>query len=201
MNWQHIPVRDWRLIHQNVVWLVAAMLFAGLLLLFSQGLLHYNQSQLQPMQIKLTELRTAADAAEAALQAAKENKQRYLELEQRGVIGSAEHRLDWVEQLTSHKRSDPELKLQYAIAPQRPLEQSEPSGSSGLLASQMKLQYAALHEGQFSRIHQSLKRVPGWSAPLGCELARTTDSTRLEVICSYEWLSIAPAPTGQEPPQ
>lgn len=198
MNWRDIPVRDWRLIHLNLVWLTAAMLFAGLTLLFTQGLLQYNQSQLQPLQTKLREARTAADAAQTGFQAVQENKQRYLELERRQVIGSAEHRLEWVESLTAAKRNDPLLKLTYQIDPQKVLEPSEAAGGSSLFSSHMNIKYAALHEEAFSRQHQNLRNLPGWLVAQRCSIERSKESGgRLAVDCDYHWLSIAPTPVAQ----
>ena len=49
MNLRQFSISDWRQIQQNIVWLIAAVLFAGFSLLFTQSLLHYHRNQLQPL--------------------------------------------------------------------------------------------------------------------------------------------------------
>lgn len=208
MNLKNIPIRDWRLIHSHVVWLVAAMLFTGVALLLSQGYLQYNQRQLAPLQKQLREVRDAADAAQIALNAAQDSQQRYAELTQRGAIGNQEHRLDWVESFTALKKDDPALKFSFKIDAQRQLEHTQPVGSSALYASVMNVKYEARHEGQFSFLHHRIQQLPGWAAPLKCEMQRAaqTDAieghapnmvSRLLIDCDYEWLSIAPVPAAK----
>ena len=191
MNLRQFSISDWRQIQQNIVWLIAAVLFAGFSLLFTQSLLHYHRNQLQPLQARLRETRAAADTTEASLQDARNSEQRYLELNQRGLIGRNEHRLEWVETITSLGLTDPMLGLSYEIKPQRKLEMSEPSGGMALYASRMQLKYSARHEDTFSRVHQQLQSVPGWPATQRCLITRNQESPRLAVECDYDWMSIA----------
>ena len=210
INWREIPVRDWRLIHTHLLWLVSAMLLTGLALLFSQGYLQYTTRQLQPLQTRLREAVAAADTAQSEYQAAEQSKARYLELEAKGIIGK-EHRLEWVEQLLSNRNAQLMPDLRYRIDPQKPLERAEPSGGSMIYASPMQLQYSVRHEEAFSRAHQSLFAAPGRPVPLNCLINRKTtaneteSATGLDVECNYLWLTIAPAPIGlqteQEEPQ
>ena len=192
MNLRQFSISDWREIQQNIVWLIAAMLFAGLALLFTQGLQYYHRNQLQPLQTRLRETRAAADAADASLQDARNSEQHYLKLRQRGLIGRNEHRLEWVEKMTRLSQTDPVLGLSYEIKPQRKLEMSESSGGMALYASRMHLKYLALHEGVFSRMHWQLQDVPGWPAILRCLITRNQATPHLAVECDYDWMSIAP---------
>ena len=190
--------RDWQLLHKHLIWLVAAMLYSGVALLLSQTYLQYQQNQLRPLQLQFEERRSAADAAQHALLAAQTSQQRYAALVQAGIIGKQEHRLDWVEALTALKRTDALLQFDYSIAAQRPLEQVEAAGQASLYASLMQVKYQALHEGQFSALHQRIRQLPGWAAPRQCEIRRAANTTeaidtaRLQLTCNYEWLSIAP---------
>lgn len=193
MNLRQFSISDWRQIQQNIVWLIAAVLFAGLALLFTQSLLYYHRNQLQPLQAQLRKTRAAADAAETSLQDARNSEQHYLELSQRGLIGRNEHRLEWVEKIIRLGQTDPMLGLSYEIKPQRKLEMSEPSGGMALYASRMSLKYSALHEDAFSRMHWQLQALPGWPAPQRCLITRIQESPRLAVECDYDWMSIAPA--------
>lgn len=210
IHWRDIPVRDWRLIHTHLLWLISAMLVAGLALLFSQGYLQYTTRQLRPLQTKLREIRATADTAQAEYQAAERGRTRYLELETRGLIGK-EHRLEWVERLTTSRNTLITPELRYRIEAQKPLELSEPSGNSMLYASLMNLQYVVRHEEGFSQAHRMLDNVPGRAVPLRCQISRKQEQEApatdigLIVDCDYLWLTVAPAsaPTsaGQEAPQ
>ncbi len=199
MNWRSLSRRNADLIRSNLAWLMAAMLSTGLILLFTRGVLHDYRSQLQALQARLNDTRAAAEATQTAWRDTSTNQQRYLELQQRGVVGGGEHRLEWVERLSAIQRAEPALQLHYRIEPQRQLEHSKPAGGSALVSSRMKVGYAALHEEDFSRLHHHLSKAPGWLAASRCVIDRPPESAaRLAIECDYEWLSIAPNAVAKE---
>lgn len=184
--------RDASLIWPSLAGLLAAILSAGAILLFTPNVLLTNRSQQQALQTQLNATRAATAMAQTTARDTRANRQRYLMLQQRGAIGGGEHRLAWVEQLGAIKQASPALQLHYRIEPQRPLEHSTPIGGSVLVSSRMNIGYTALHEEDFSRLHRSLKTAPGWLAASRCIIDRQQESgARLAVTCDYEWLSIA----------
>lgn len=194
MNWRDWPWRDASVIRRSLVWLLASLLTVTCGLLLIHGMLQDARGQLRPLQTRLGAIRAAEDSAHTAWHDMRANQQRYRTLEQRGMMGGKEHRLEWAEKLDTLQRTEPALNLHYRIEPQRLLENSKPAGDSALFSSRMTIKYAALHEEDFSHIHRELGNLPGWLAPARCVIDRPLESAAaLAVECDYEWLSIAPS--------
>ncbi|MBS1154232.1 MAG: hypothetical protein H6R07_156 [Proteobacteria bacterium] len=204
MSWRDWPWQDASVIQRSLAWLLASLLTVTCGLLFIHGMLQDARAQLRPLQTRLGAFRAAADSARTAWLDLRTNQQRYRTLEQRGMMGGKEYRLEWAEKLDALQRTEPALHLHYRIEPQRLLENSKPAGGSALFSSRMTVKYAAMHEEDFSRVHHELGNLPGWLAPARCVINRPLESgAALAVECDYEWISIAPnaGTKGKEGPE
>ncbi|MDR3411844.1 MAG: hypothetical protein P4L87_13030 [Formivibrio sp.] len=194
MSLQNYVWQDVYLIRSNLIGLVAAILVAGSTLLLTQEQVHTSRSQLRPLQEQLDATHSIVQSARSAWHDAQANQQRYHELEQYGMLGQGEHRLEWVEKLTAIQQANPAYAMHYRIEPQRPLEYAKPAGNSALYSSRMTLSYRALHEGDFSRVHHALSQISGALVATRCNIDRPREpAARLIVECDYDWLSIAPS--------
>lgn len=190
MKLSQYSLQDWLLIRRELIWCGSAMLVAGLILLVTQAYVYFSEKELTAQQTRIREITGAADLAFNNWQAMQRFQQQYAQLSSKGIVG-AEHRLDWIEALAELNRRNPDLALDYTFAPQRVKEGALAEQDLTLFASEMKVQYLAQNEWDFSRFNQWLAKLPGKAIPRACELKRH-EAAGIEVLCSYDWITIAP---------
>lgn len=181
--------QDWLLIRNQIVWLGAAMLVAGVLLLGTQIYLYFSEQEQRTAQQQLQQARANADAAQLAWDTIEQHQTEFKALQQLHLLGD-ERRLDWIEALSVKAKTRPELKLLYQFAPQRTLEQSTPINQFQVYASSMMLGFVAMNETVFSEMAQWLNQQAGYAVPAVCQMQRADEGIAMN--CEYLWLTIAP---------
>lgn len=138
--------------------------------------------------------------------------ERYANLRTLGAIDN-ENRLDWIERIAAIRAELRSARLTYNVEPRQAYARLAPPGA-GLRfeASPMRLEFAALHEGDLLRIIERL-RTPamGVFEVRGCSLARegnaggdsNAGTTSLAGTCQFDWISLVgatpPAPEAGGP--
>ncbi len=102
----------------------------------------------------------------------------YARWERRNVLED-DHRLDWIEGLEKLRQENLVNSFRYTIAPQKNYT-GQPvidSGNFDIRYSEMKLQFALLHEGQLLDFFTMLrKQIKGWYQLESCSLQRNSSS-------------------------
>ncbi|QLG88801.1 hypothetical protein HQ393_11470 [Chitinibacter bivalviorum] len=191
MKLNQYSLQDWLLIRRQLIWFGTAMLVAGLILLVTQAYVFFSEKELAAQQTRIREITGAADLAFNNWQAMQRFEQQYAQMMSKGIVGP-EHRLDWVEALAELNRRNGALALDYTFAPQRVKEGAVGEQDLMLFASEMKVQYLAQNEWDFSSFNAWLAKLPGKAIPRSCELKRN-DEAGIDVMCLYDWITIAPA--------
>jgi hypothetical protein len=132
----------------------------------------------------------------------REKINRFQALKAQGFIGP-EKRLDWIETIARIKTARRISKLDYELAPQRPVDASMlPGGASAggfeLMASQMKLQLQLLHEGELLTFLAELRKsVEALIQVRSCSIDRMppskvdrSNNAQLRVDCTLEWITL-----------
>jgi hypothetical protein len=108
-----------------------------------------------------------------------------------------ERRLEWVEALRSIKQSRRLPGLDYEIAPQRPLdEKNRVTGGYEFLASPMKVEIEALHEGDLIGLLADLSAAAEALITVRtCKLERLPQNqgrlgANLKVACEMDWITL-----------
>jgi hypothetical protein len=121
---------------------------------------------------------------------------RYQELISRGRT-EPERRLEWVETLRGIKEARRLLGLDYEIAPQRPLDEKQPSsGGFDFLVSPMKLEMPLLHENDLLGLLADLQaQVHALIGVRSCRIERTPANTQataatLKAACRIDWITL-----------
>lgn len=130
----------------------------------------------------------------------KAKAERFLALQTLGIVGE-EQRLAWIDILAKTRASLRIPALDYEILPQRTL--APPMGEGyQFRASSLRLQIAALHEGDLFRFLTALREeAPALIRPATCSLewARTPDAN-LAADCVLDWITLA-TPNAREKSQ
>lgn len=201
--------QDFKKIQWAVLLLISCLLIAGL-----ATWLAINQQKIAKQEH--TD-RTHAEKSMAANLARARNEEQELRekinrfelLKQRGIIGN-EQRLDWVELINQIKNDHHVAKLDYEFAPQRKADttlvpEGADVGGLSLMASQMKLSLALLHEGELINVLDAIHRqAPAWVSLRACQISRhqllpepgskpneprSTNAT-IKAECTLEWVTM-----------
>ena len=186
--------------------LALAMIVAGVsLVLWSQKMLHAEQSAHRAALAKRVEVGSRLTRARAEEQDIRQSIERLNALRAGGIVGG-EQRLEWVEHMRRIKVARKLYDLQYEIAPQHVLDPAILPGTSGdfeFLASTMRLQMQLLHEGDLLGFLGDL-RGSGYAylRPRSCVVERLAriESERvpepvgagpqLKADCVIDWITV-----------
>jgi len=157
-----------------------------------------EQKQLQARQ-KLEQIQAEAAEMQTNLDDFRRYGPAYRDLLARGIIGNVD-RLQWVEVLSNIRRAHPELRLQYRIDAQRPLDliADIPEGMR-VFASRMSLQFQAPHEERMFDVLERLNRdARGLPLLRQCRMIRGRPeeglgrdmAVPLETQCIIEWVTV-----------
>ena len=155
------------------------------------------------------EATAARNDVKAKLSRAREEEQelrekigRFQALKAQGFIGP-EKRLDWIETVARIKTARRIFKLDYELAPQRPVDAALlPGGAAAggyeIMASQMKLQLHLLHEGELLGFLAELRKsVEAMIQVRSCVIERLPPSkvdrstnAQLRADCTLEWITL-----------
>lgn len=179
--------------------LVLALLICGTAVAFSQGFLTRAQEAHNAAQKQLNDARKYLAAAQDDRANMAAYAEEYALLLRRNIIGN-EQRLDWIDGLETIRNQNVVLGFKYTIAPQKVYKPPTAldSGNFTLNASEMKLDFDLLHEGQLVNFFNALrKNIKGEFLLDGCTVERldktnTTHgiSPQLKAECSGEWLTL-----------
>ena len=127
---------------------------------------------------------------------------RFQALKARGYVGP-EKRLDWIETIARIKTARRIFKLDYELAPQRPVDAGMvPGGASAggfdIMSSQMRLELQLLHEGELLAFLAELREaVPALIQVRSCSMERLAPSNtdrstnaQLKADCTLEWITL-----------
>jgi hypothetical protein len=119
-----------------------------------------------------------------------------------GLLGQ-ERRLEWIEQLSRVKEARQLINLEYQLGPQRPAPQitavNLPEGYQ-VLASPMRLQLQALHEGEFLDFLDDLKAIRSALVRVrhckvqGADQSGSEDFhlPAIHADCELDWITLGP---------
>ncbi len=157
----------------------------------------------------IREATAARNEVKAKLSRAREEEQelrekigRFQALKTQGFIGP-EKRLDWIETVARIKTARRIFKLDYELAPQRPVDAALlPGGAAAggfeIMASQMRLQLHLLHEGELLGFLAELRKsVEAMIQVRSCVIERLPPSkvdrstnAQLRADCTLEWITL-----------
>lgn len=179
--------------------LLLTLLVCGTAVVFSQGYFTHAQDAHAAAQMQLNNARSNLTAAQDDRVNMAAYAEEYALLLNRNIIGN-EQRLDWIDGLENIRRQNVVLGFKYAIAPQKAYTPPTAidSGNFTLNASEMKLSFDLLHEGQlvnfFNALHNNIK---GEFLLDGCTIERADKisiqqgiAPQLRAECSGEWLTL-----------
>ena len=159
--------------------------------------------------IEVRQATAARNDIQSKLSRAREEEQelrekisRFQALKAQGFIGP-EKRLDWIETIARIKTARRIFKLDYELAPQRPVDATLlPGGAAAggfeIMASQMRLQLHLLHEGELLGFLAELRKsVEALIQVRSCSMERLPPSktdrstnAQLRVECTLEWITL-----------
>jgi len=191
---------------KRIQWAIAALV---VMTLVGIGSVWTTQQMAISSERDVREATAARNDIQSKLSRAREEEQelrekinRFQALKAKGFIGP-EKRLDWIETIARIKTARRIFKLDYELAPQRPVDASMlPGGASAggfeLMASQMKLQMQLLHEGELlSFLAELRKSVEALIQVRSCSIERMPPSkidrstnAQLRVDCTLEWITL-----------
>ena len=183
-----LPYIKWSLSTFLVIFLLGASA-----VFFSQKYADNTHNAKRMAQQHVQEARSKLNAAQDDLQNMATYQKEFSDIQLRGIIGE-EQRLNLIEKLDKLRSRNHVLDFKYAIAPQQPYKPlvTVNSGNFDLKISPMTLQLELLHEGQFIRFFDSLRRdMNGWFILDKCTLERTNGPvTQLKADCAGGWLTM-----------
>lgn len=191
---------------QRLQWALAFLLImAGL----GGGSVWASLQSRQSTEKALKEATAARKDIQARLARASEEQQelrdkigRFEALKARGYIGR-ERRLDWIETIDRLKTARRIVKVDYELAPQRPIDAGLlPEGSSAggfdIMSSQMRMQFQLLHEAELLSFLGELRdAVPALIQVRSCSVERLSAGTahaagnaQIKAECVLEWITL-----------
>ena len=183
-----LPYIKWSLSTFLVIFLLGASA-----VFFSQKYADNTHNAKRMAQQHVQEARSKLNAAQDDLQNMATYQKEFSDIQLRGIIGE-EQRLNLIEKLDKLRSRNHVLDFKYAIAPQQPYKPlvTVNSGNFDLKISPMTLQLELLHEGQFIRFFDSLRRdMNGWFTLDRCTLERTNGPVaQLKADCAGGWLTM-----------
>ena len=172
---------------------LAIFTIGGSAVIISQKYAHSAQTAKNTAQQQLKDARNKLNAARDDLQNMATYTKEFSVIQRRGIIGD-EQRLNLIEDLDNLRKRSRVLDFKYGIAPQQPYKPLIPldSGNYDLKLSPMTFQLELLHEGQFIRFFDSLRRdMTGWFILEKCTLDRSSSSgAQLKADCAGGWLTM-----------
>jgi hypothetical protein len=191
---------------KRIQWAIAALV---VMTLVGVGSVWTTQQMAVSTEREVRQATAARSDIQSKLSRAREEEQelrekinRFQALKAQGFIGP-ERRLDWIENIARIKTARRISKLDYELAPQRPVDASMlPGGASAggfeLMASQMKLQMQLLHEGELLAFLAELREsVQALIQVRSCVIERIPASTadrgrnaQLKADCTLEWITL-----------
>lgn len=202
--------QDWMLIRGAAYVLLLCLVVVTLLLAYAYWAYATSREKLAETTNQLAAIQAQAEQTQTELTTLQSNEKDYQWLMSHHVLDK-EQRLDWVEELTRHNKSN-NLKVEYTVEPQRPFEWLPPPvegvESYQMNVSRMKLHVDALHEGWWLDLLTSLEQnANGLFVIRRCKVdLNETALSAIEKIlplssdCDLDWYSIvkpvAAAPDG-----
>ena len=191
---------------KQIQWAIAALVVMALV---GIGSVWTTQQMAISAERDVRQATAARNDIQSKLSRAREEEQelrekinRFQALKAQGFIGP-EKRLDWIETIARIKTARRIFKLDYELAPQRPVDASMlPGGASAggfeLMASQMKLQMQLLHEGELLAFLAELREsVQALIQVRSCTIERVPASNtergrnaQLKADCTLEWITL-----------
>jgi hypothetical protein len=191
---------------KQIQWAIAALVVMALV---GIGSVWTTQQMAISAERDVRQATAARNDIQSKLSRAREEEQelrekinRFQALKAQGFIGP-EKRLDWIETIARIKTARRIFKLDYELAPQRPVDASMlPGGASAggfeLMASQMKLQLQLLHEGELLTFLAELRKsVEALIQVRSCSIDRMppskvdrSNNAQLRVDCTLEWITL-----------
>jgi hypothetical protein len=191
---------------KQIQWAIAALVVMALV---GIGSVWTTQQMAISTERDVRQATAARNDIQSKLSRAREEEQelrekinRFQALKAQGFIGP-EKRLDWIETIARIKTARRIFKLDYELAPQRPVDASMlPGGASAggfeLMASQMKLQLQLLHEGELLTFLAELRKsVEALIQVRSCSIDRMppskvdrSNNAQLRVDCTLEWITL-----------
>ena len=191
---------------KRIQWAIAALV---VMTLVGVGSVWTTQQMAVSTEREVRQATAARSDIQSKLSRAREEEQelrekinRFQALKAQGFIGP-ERRLDWIETIARIKAARRISKLDYELAPQRPVDASMlPGGASAggfeLMASQMKLQMQLLHEGELLAFLAELRRsVEALIQVRSCSIDRMppskvdrSNNAQLRIDCTLEWITL-----------
>lgn len=186
---------------------VAALLAVALL----AAVWHFTGAWRDDRHAEFTRARAELDRAASRYRNASDDQEvyaqyaaRFRDMSERGWIGP-EQRLGWIEALQGINEELKLPTLRYDIERQRVVDRH---GSDRLVLHRtpMRLSFGALHEGDVVNLFARLRaEADGLLAVHGCDLARQSDSIRLDgdsanidVRCAFDWYTLDIEPLTDE---
>ncbi len=187
---------SWRSLAASTALLVLAILLAAGLIM---GTLHYADGagrMLKQIQAQQSESRSRLARVREDELEIRAKIDRYHEVIARGRT-QPERRLDWVETLRGIKERRRLIRMDYEIAPQRPLDPNNlASGSYRFLVSPMKLDMQLLHENDLLGLLADLEsQVQALVSVRQCMIERLPAADQqqaalLSARCDIDWITL-----------
>jgi hypothetical protein len=138
------------------------------------------------------------------------NLERFRALQRGGFVGAGD-RIAWTEALLRVRQRLALPDIAFELTPQHMLEppaqdpalgdlSGSPTGASGPLAHDLRLQTSGLHEGELLALLEGLQaEAVGFFRPERCQLQRAAQGRGLEVDCSLRWITYLPPLAETQP--
>ncbi|HTY03145.1 MAG TPA: hypothetical protein VMC81_05375 [Rhodocyclaceae bacterium] len=197
----NITIEDLARIRWSLLFLLAAIIIAFLMVTTSRDLVDKAQAKKQQLTAQQREIRGRLSHASDEEQELRDKIALYRQLLDRGIIGQ-EERLNWVEQIARIKNARRLLDLQYELSPQKPASDSIVPGGAVVgdyefMDSTMTLQMPLLHEDDLLGFLSDLRRaVRAHLLVRECTMERLqpagdrTLTAQLRAACTIEWITL-----------
>lgn len=179
--------------------LVLVLAVCGTATMLSQGFLSRAKNTNTAGHKQLNDARKNLSAAQDDRANMATYAEEYEQLLKRNIIGD-EQRIDWIDGLETLRKQNIVLGFTYAIAPQQTYKPPTAldSGNFILNASEMKLDFDLLHEGQLVNFFNALRiGIKGQFLLNGCSVERLDKANtapgitpQLKAECTGVWLTL-----------
>ena len=192
---------DIRAMQLPAIALVVAIVASATMVWFASNKYQQSQRQDQDQMIALQEAKTRFQRSGEERETVLRYIEAYRELQKTGFIG-AEQRLNWVESLRVANMQAALFGVDYQLSAQESFPQAgqiNPAGNR-VKQSKMRISFGALHEGDLTRLLQTLStQSAGVFALNSCSLDRAgrkgapvPRQANLTAECELSWLTIDP---------
>ncbi len=190
---------DWSIIRSAILVFLVCLVLSGILLTSSFLFRDKMQVEYDEHQNAFRDVSQKYLSVDGDEKIIKEHYPRFIELANRGIIGS-ENRLNWVENLEATAKNIQLPGLRYQIDSRQPFEPefNLNTGAYELFATKMNLTLGLLHEIDLAKVIDDLnKNAAGLYNMTQCRFAKTgrnieADAQRpnVSVECQLQWYSL-----------